>query len=102
MNEEIKKHMDVLFREVKTWPKEMFPKDNPKTPELLFILENFDEIEEDSYEDFFEQMMDPTIFNPIVHVAVQTKNFLNGNKLKDQVASYEYMLKLFLELKGDQ
>jgi hypothetical protein len=98
MNDEIKHHMDVLFQEVKTWPKELFPQDNPKTDELLLILENFDKIEEDCYETLFEEMMDPVIFNPVVHAGVTMKNIVSMGKFSDLKESYEFMMRLFLEL----
>lgn len=56
MEPQVKESMDVLWEEMRSWKDqwELFP----ECEELREIVESFEKIEEDSYEDFFETIME--------------------------------------------
>ncbi len=97
MNDEIKKHMDVLYAELRSWPDDRFA-EGPYKENLLPILRNFEKIEEGCYEDFFKEIMDAggEIFNPLVQMTVILAYQLSNPKI---IESFNFMGKIYHELK---
>lgn len=100
MNDEIKKHMDVLYGELRTWRDEVFP-EGAKKEELLNILRNFDKIEEDCYEDFFLEIMKSgdELFCPAMILAC----YISTSVTKPDVwKSYDFMKNIYFQLENEK
>jgi hypothetical protein len=56
MKEEAKQHMDILWAEMRTWESQWDLLGD--VGDLKELVTSFEKIEEDSYEDFFENIME--------------------------------------------